>query len=164
MAADCVLEAFSDVQDSYLASPTFAYQAAKLATIKIGLSKIALDVRRLASTETKREPRDNPGKNTFSAIPLDTLVRERLFVSLLQLNSLHRALLVLRLYERYRIYDVALLLRLSPATVKRCLPDAISTMAASIHDASRIGAYHRPPAPSPTIEIASTTRHIESQQ
>jgi DNA-directed RNA polymerase specialized sigma24 family protein len=164
IAADCVIEAFSAVLDSYLASPTFAYQAAKLATIKIGLSKIAPDVLRLASSEAKRAPDDNPGKNAFSAVPLDTIIRERLLISLLQLNPLHRALLVLRLYERYRIHDVALLLRLSPATVKRWLPDAISTMAASIQDATITGGVLSSTSPLPTIERASTKRHIDSQQ
>jgi hypothetical protein len=60
-----LLEAFSAVRNSYLASPTFANEAANLATIKIGLSKIAPNVLRLASSEAKREPDDNSGKNAF---------------------------------------------------------------------------------------------------
>jgi hypothetical protein len=74
-------------------------------------------------------------------IASDMIVRGRILVPLLQLNALHRALLGLHLYERYRIYVVALLVRLSSATVKRWLPDAMSALAVTIHDTARMGAY-----------------------
>jgi hypothetical protein len=39
IASECVLEAFDAVKDSYLASPEFAYEASRLATIKRGVKE-----------------------------------------------------------------------------------------------------------------------------
>jgi DNA-directed RNA polymerase specialized sigma24 family protein len=140
LAADCVLEAFAAMRSCYLASPDFAYKAAKLATIKSSLRKIAPEVLRHCGSDSKRKV-GGAGQKTISLNAWsDTIVRERFLISLLRLNAFYRALLVLRLYERYRIYDVALLLRLPPARIKCWLPNAISALVASIQDSDGKGA------------------------
>jgi hypothetical protein len=146
LGAHCVLEAFAAMRNSYLASPAFAYEAAKLATIKSSLRKIAPEVLRHCASDSKREVGGVAQRTICVDAWSDTIVRERLLVSLLRLNAFYRALLVLRLYERYRICDVALLLRLPAAGIRCRLPDAISALVASIQDSDGKDAYHVEPA------------------
>lgn len=146
LAADCVLEAFAAMQGSSLARPAFAYEAAKLATIKSSLRKIAPEVLRHSAGDSKREVGGSGLKIISADLWPATIFREKCLVSLLQLNAFHRALLVLRLYEHYRIYEVALLLRLPPTRIRCCLPDAISALVESIQAPDGKGAYDVAPA------------------
>jgi hypothetical protein len=120
LAVDCVLEAFDMVSDSFVASPEFAYEASRLATIKSGLRRVLPEIKQHALNESMNADRLLPiysGNET-------TISRETFRASLHRLDVFHRAVLLLRLYEGYRAHEVSLLLRLPPehdsARVDRC--------------------------------------------
>lgn len=130
-ASECIVEAFERLKESFLASPDFAYEAAKVATIRASLRRVAPEIRHLAFQETTAQ-----GRARDLSLPhrdLEITCRENLLRSILQLNAFHRAVVLLRLYERYRIYAVSLLLRIPASAVQQGLVKALPLLMSSIH-------------------------------
>jgi DNA-directed RNA polymerase specialized sigma24 family protein len=128
-ASECVLEAFDEMDGSYVASPEFAYEASELATIKSGLRKVAFEIKLHALDETgksNKEATNASASSTASEVAIVTM--EKLFTSLLQLNAFYRALLLLHLYEGYRAHEVALLLRLPSNTIQNGFAKALLSL------------------------------------
>jgi hypothetical protein len=127
LAVECVLEAFDIVNDSFVASPEFAYEASKLATIKSGLRRVLPEIRQRALNESLHDDRllpIYPGETTIS--------REAFLASLHQLDVFHRAVLLLRLYEGYRAHEVSLLLRLPGNTIQQGTIRALLSLVSSL--------------------------------
>lgn len=128
LAVDCVLEAFDMVSDSFVASPEFAYEASRLATIKSGLRRVLPEIKQHALNESMNADRLLPiysGNET-------TISRETFRASLHRLDVFHRAVLLLRLYEGYRAHEVSLLLRLPRNTIQQGLIDALLALVSSL--------------------------------
>jgi hypothetical protein len=129
LACECVLEAFDAVNDSYLASPEFAYEASKLATIKSGLRKVTSEIKQHAPGESGRgDKRANDISTSSVTSGAAVVTRDNFVAALLQLNVFHRALLLLRLLEGYRAHEVALLLRLPSNTIQKGLVEALLSL------------------------------------
>jgi hypothetical protein len=111
LASECALEALDVVNGSFVASPELVCEASNLATIKAGL-------RRRVSSEIKRHAFDESGSRSkpariypaLRAAGVSEISTETVLSSLLRLNAFYRALLLLRLYDGYRVHEVALLL------------------------------------------------------
>jgi hypothetical protein len=128
-AGECVVSASRDVEGSFLASPAFAYDTAKLATIKLALRSVADEIREHALRDSpNHHPRIGPGD-----CDLSTNSGKRFLAAILQLNAFYRAVLLLRIYEGYRNHVAALLLRLPPVVVERGKEQAIVSLVRQIH-------------------------------
>jgi hypothetical protein len=128
LSVDCVLEAFDMVSDSFVASPEFAYEASRLATIKSGLRRVLPAIKQHALNESIITDRLLPiysGNET-------TITPETFLASLLRLNVFHRAVLLLRLYEGYRAHEVSLLLRLPRNTIQQGMIHALLALVSSL--------------------------------
>lgn len=132
-ASECVAEAFETLQNAFLASPEFAYEAAKLATIKCALRRVASDIRHHAFHDAADNDRRHNHYHSLEPSGLEEACRERFLTSILQLNAFHRAVLLLRMYEHYRVYFVALLLRLPLSTIEQGITKAVELLVVSIH-------------------------------
>ena len=116
------------VSDSFVASPEFAYEASRLATIKSGLRRVLPEIKQHALNESMNADRLLPiysGNET-------TISRETFLASLHRLDVFHRAVLLLRLYEGYRAHEVSLLLRLPRNTIQQGLIDALLALVSSL--------------------------------
>jgi len=133
VASECVIEAFEASQNAFLASSEFAYEAAKLATIKCALRRVAADIRHHAFHDAADNNWGLTRDRSLHSSDLETACQERFLTSILQLNAFHRAVLLLRFYEHYRAYIVALLLRLPLSTIERGNRKAVELLVASIH-------------------------------
>jgi hypothetical protein len=128
LAVDCVLEAFDTVSDSFVASPEFAYEASKLATVRSGLRRVLPAIKQHALNESMNTDRllsINSGNET-------AISRETFLASLHRLDVFHRAVLLLCLYEGYRTHEVSLLLRLPRNTIQQGMIHALLTLVSSL--------------------------------
>jgi DNA-directed RNA polymerase specialized sigma24 family protein len=135
VANECVVEAFEVLQGSFLAAPEFAYDAARLATIKSALRRVAPDIRHFALHDSAGRNEAPNHYSSLGAFSLEKVCRERFLTSILQLNVLHRAVLLLRMYEHYRAYVASVLLRLPVNVIERGKIRAIELLVGSIHAA-----------------------------
>jgi hypothetical protein len=130
-ADECILDAFESVHNSFLASPDFAYDTAKLATIKLSLRRVANEIKDHAFDDSARH---NPGQNGVEvrALKLESGGCEQFLAAILKLNAFHRAVLLLRVYERYRAHVAAVLLRLPSSIVERGKVHALVSLVTQI--------------------------------
>jgi hypothetical protein len=128
LAADCVLEAFETVSDSFVASPEFAYEASRLATIKSGLRRVLPAIKQHALNESTNAD----GLLSINSGNKITISQETFLASLHRLDVFHRAVLLLCLYEGYRAHEVSLLLRLPRNTIQQGMIHALLTLVSSL--------------------------------
>jgi DNA-directed RNA polymerase specialized sigma24 family protein len=133
LASECILEALDVVNGSFVASPEFAYEASKLATIKAALRRVSSEIKQHAFDESasgSEMARIYPALRAAGASDFST---DTVLSSLLRLNAFYRALLLLRLYEGYRVHEVAVLLHLPSITVRGGMMNALLSLLAALH-------------------------------
>jgi hypothetical protein len=133
LASECVLEALDVVNGSFVASPEFAYEASKLATIKAGLRRVSSEINQQAFDESASGSKTARIYPVLCATGVSEISRETVLSSLFRLNTFYRALLLLRLYEGYRVHKVALLLHLPSITVRGGMINALLSLLAVLH-------------------------------
>jgi hypothetical protein len=133
LASECVLEALDMVNGSFVASPEFAYEASKLATIKAGLRRVSSEIKQQAFDESARGGKTARIYPVLRAAAVSEISRETVLSSLFRLNAFYRALLLLRLYEGYRVHEVALLLHLRSIAVRGGMINALLSLLAALH-------------------------------
>ncbi len=132
-ASECVLEAFDSLQNLFVVSPAFVYEAVKLATIKSALRRVASEIRNPATYASVNSDLLSNHNSDLRLFALEQIGREKLLPSILKQNSFHRALLLLSFYEGFRTRAVSLLLRLPMNVIERGKINAIESLMASIH-------------------------------
>jgi hypothetical protein len=133
LASECVLEGLDVVSGSFVASPEFAYEASKLATIKAALRRVSSEIKQHAFNESASWNKTARIYPALRAAGVSENSRETVLSSLLRLNAFYRALLLLRLYEGYRVHEVALLLHLPSITVREGMINALLSLLAALH-------------------------------
>lgn len=161
-ASECIVEAFESLHDSFLVSREFAYETARLATIKHGLRKVMKEIRHYALSDTT----DHITVCTIRMrVPnLGTTCADCFLVSIQQLNAFDRAVLLLRVYEQYRPHVVALWLRLPSPLIERRKVHAISSLTSLIHgrDTSAPSSRFSPELGMTLSNSYNTSRQIHS--
>lgn len=115
-AAECFLEAWNACNEQTPPIAGYGVTVAKRAVIKAAILKIAPG---LAEIATRADPsaRALAASERHGRKPNMNLLNDEAFLqAILALNVLHRAVLVLRLYEGFSATDVALLLGISRRT------------------------------------------------
>lgn len=116
-AAECFLEAWNVCSEQSPQKAGYALRVAKRTVIKAAIGRIATDV--LANATKAAVSACVVAANAYPELRSDMkpLSSEAFCQAVLSLNAFHRAVLVLRLYERYSTVDVALLLGVSRRTL-----------------------------------------------
>lgn len=143
-ASECVIDAFREARNSFLASPEFAYDRAKLATIKVALRRVADEIKEHATRDLALTSNHNDGLGAFD---LDRISGKHFLAAILDLNAFYRAVLLLRIYENYRNHVAGLLLRLAPAVVERGQVHAIVSLVGQIYSQCKTGVEAVSPEP-----------------
>lgn len=113
-----LLEAMEDTHDSFLLSAEFTFSATKRATIKRSLQHVASELQHFArQSDDHHVSMPNP-KQGISRIAEDVLPKV-FWEALFSLNVFHRAVLILRIYERFQENEAALLLRVPLDVLRR---------------------------------------------
>lgn len=164
IAGECILEAFDRMHGSFLPSPDFALKAAKRSTIKSALRRVGAEIQRCATQGADEENLREESQSTLRAHKNVEVSRTKFLVSFCRLNAFYRAVLVLRTYEQYPLYEAGLLLRLSVNAIRYGNAHAIALLTTSMHGADapapagnvlpfRRPIYGRHGSPASTISI-----------
>jgi DNA-directed RNA polymerase specialized sigma24 family protein len=114
LASECFLEAWKDCMDAPSSSERDAFQAAKDAVVNAAIRRIAEDIahrtRKYAPNGFAGREANAEARRRHAGPGIDSATFR---CAVLTLNAFERAVLVLRLYERYSPADVARLLQVS---------------------------------------------------